>query len=180
MAIKLIKGSNQYKDQIIEMLREWIDYNNNNETNHSPWSVFKNDYTDFEYYLEHLELKEPKDGLVPDSTFFCLDEERDKIVGAVNIRHGLNEHLLKCGGHIGDGIRPSERRKGYATKMIGLALEECKKLAINPVLLVCDKNNIGSAKSIVSNGGILENEVVVDGIVKQRYWINLEAGGKTV
>ena len=46
------------------------------------------------------------------------------MVGAVNIRHYLNEYLLKYGGHIGDGIRPSERRKGYATKMISLALEE--------------------------------------------------------
>ena len=65
--------------------------------------------------------------MVPHSTFFCLDERRNIIVGAVNIRHYLNEHLLLHGGHIGDGIRPSERRKGYAVQMIGLALEECKK-----------------------------------------------------
>lgn len=173
MAIKLIKGNFQYKEQIIEMLKEWIDYNNNNESNHSPWVIFKNDYTNFEFYLEHLEVKEAKDGLVPDSTFFCLDEERDRIVGAVNIRHYLNDYLLTYGGHIGDGIRPSERRKGYATKMISLALEECKKLGINKVLMVCDKDNIGSAKSITNNGGILENEVVKDGIIEQRYWIDL-------
>ena len=173
MAIKLIKGSNQYKTEIIEMLREWIDYNNNNETNRSPWVIFKNDYNDFEYYLEHLELKEAKDGLVPDSTFFCLDEERNKIVGAVNIRHELNDYLLAYGGHIGDGVRPSERRKGYATKMIGLALEECRKLGIDRALIVCDKDNIGSAKSIINNGGVLENEVVQDGVIVQRYWIDL-------
>jgi hypothetical protein len=70
-------------------------------------------------------------------------------------------------GHIGDGIRPSERRKGYATAMIGLALKEAKKLGIRRVLMVCDKDNIGSAKSIINNGGILENEVEVDGIVEQ-------------
>ena len=77
------------------------------------------------------------------------------------------------GGHIGDGIRPSERRKGYATKMIGLALEECKKLGLDKVLMVCDKNNVGSAKSIMNNGGVLENEVVVNGVTEQRYWIDL-------
>ena len=76
------------------------------------------------------------------------------------------------GGHIGDGVRPSERRKGIATQMIALALDECKKLGIDKVLMVCDKNNIGSAKSIINNGGLLENEIEVDGIVKQRYWIN--------
>ena len=63
--------------------------------------------------------------------FFCLDEERNIIVGAVNIRHYLNESLFLNGGHIGDGVRPSERRKGIATKMIALALEECKKIRNN-------------------------------------------------
>lgn len=58
--------------------------------------------------------------------------------------------------------------------MIALALLECKKLGINKVLMVCDKNNIGSAKSIINNGGVLENEVVVQGIVNQRYWITLK------
>ena len=58
-----------------------------------------------------------------------------------------------------------------ATKLIGLALIECKKLGIDKVLMVCNKENIGSAKSIIKNGGILENEVVVDGVVEQRYWI---------
>lgn len=57
--------------------------------------------------------------------------------------------------------------------MIGLALLECKKLGIQEVLMVCDKDNIGSAKSIQNNGGILKNEVIVDGIVEQRYWIKL-------
>ena len=54
-------------------------------------------------------------------------------------------------------------RKGYATQMVGLALEECKRLGIKKVLMVCDKDNIGSAKSIIKNGGILENEQKEDG-----------------
>ena len=112
MELKLIKGSLEYKEQIIDMLDEWTDYNSKNETNRSPFVIFKNGYEDFDYYLNNLETKEPKDGLVPDSTFFCLDVDRNIIVGAVNIRHYLNEHLLAHGGHIGDGIRPSERRKG--------------------------------------------------------------------
>jgi len=106
--------------------------------------------------------------------FFLLDNEKNKFLGAVNIRHYLNEILLKEGGHIGLGIRPSERRKGYATQMIALALIECKKLGINKVLITCDKSNIGSAKSILKNGGKLENEFVnSDGDIEQRYWINL-------
>ena len=58
--------------------------------------------------------------------------------------------------------------------MISLALEECKKLGIDRVLMCCRKDNIGSAKSIINNGGILENEVFdEDGILTQRYWITL-------
>ncbi len=57
--------------------------------------------------------------------------------------------------------------------MIALALDECKKLGIEKVLMVCDKENTGSAKSIQNNGGILENEIDVDGVIEQRYWINL-------
>ena len=108
-----------------------------------------------------------------DATFFCLDTDRNIIVGAVNIRHYLNENLLRNGGHIGDGVRPSERRKGVATKMISLALEECGKLGISRVLMVCDKDNIGSAKSIINNGGVLENEIFCDGVIEQRYWIEV-------
>ena len=174
MEIKLVKGSYGYKEQIIDMLKEWIDYNENHpEANTSPNAIFRNNYEDFAYYLEHLEYKEPQEGLVPDSTFFCFDEKRNLMVGAVNIRHDLNDYLLKYGGHIGDGIRPSERRKGYATEMIRLALEECRKLGLTRVLMTCDKNNIGSAKSIIRNGGILEDEVLEEGVIKQRYWISL-------
>lgn len=63
-----------------------------------------------------------------------------------------------------DGVRPSERRKGVATAMIGLALLECCRLGIERVLMVCDKENTGSAKSIQNNGGILENEIEADGL----------------
>ena len=174
MSLKLIKLTKEYEKQLGEMIDEWKEDQEKNHTNRSPWAIFKNDYHNFEYYLEHLEVKEASDGKVPDSTFFLLDAERDRLLGAVNIRHYLNDALLKDGGHIGDGIRPSERRKGYATEMIRLALSECKKLGIDRVLMVCDKDNIGSAKSIVKNGGVLENEVTdTEGNIEQRYWIEI-------
>lgn len=174
MNLKLIKLTKEYKAALAEMIDEWKRDQEINHTNHSPWAIFKNDYHDFDYYLENLEVKSESDGKVPDSVFFLLDEDRNRLLGAVNIRHYLNEFLLREGGHIGDGIRPSERRKGYATEMIRLALIECKKLGMNRVLMACNKDNIGSAKSIINNGGILENEFIdSDGEVAQRYWITL-------
>lgn len=169
MKLRLVKLSEEYKRHLNEMMEEWYATGENI----IPYVIRKNDYKDFEYYMDNLEVKEGTENLVPDSTFFCLDEDRDIFVGAVNIRHYLNEALLRDGGHIGDGVRPSERRKGIATKMIGLALDECRKLGIDRVLMVCDKDNIGSAKSIINNGGVLENEITVEGVVEQRYWIEL-------
>lgn len=174
MALKLIKLTEEYKDELIGMIEEWKADQEQNHTDCSPWAIFRNDCHDFDYYLEHLENKSTTGGWVPDSVFFLLDDERNRLLGAVNIRHYLTDALLKDGGHIGDGIRPSERRKGYATKMIHLALEECGKLGIDRVLMICNKDNIGSARSIIRNGGVLENEITgSDGSVLQRYWIQL-------
>ena len=174
MSLKLIKLTKAYEHELGEMIDEWKRDQELNHTNRSPGAIFKNDPQDFDYYLERLELKEAADGKVPDSVFFLLDTDRGRLLGAVDIRHYLNDQLLKEGGHIGDGIRPSERRKGYATEMIRLALIECGKLGIDRVLMTCDKDNIGSAKSIINNGGILENEFVnSDGAIEQRYWIDI-------
>ena len=174
MGLKLIKLTKTYEKQLGEMIDEWKADQELNHTNHSPWAIFKNDYHDFDYYLEHLERKEAAEGKVPDSVFFLLDTERDRLLGAVNIRHYLNDDLLREGGHIGDGIRPTERRKGYATEMIRLALTECRKLGIRNVLMTCEKDNVGSAWSIIKNGGVLENEFLnSDGEIEQRYWISL-------
>ena len=79
--------------------------------------------------------------------------------------------MLRSGGHIGDGIRPSLRGQGLGTRMIALALEECDRLGIRRVLMCCDKANAASARTIIKNGGVLENEIIDGGEVIQRYWI---------
>ena len=169
LKLKLVKACEAYREQIFDMMDEWT----SSGEKIVPYAIRVSDYHDFDRYCQNIELKEPKGHLVPNSTFFCLDEERNRMVGAVNIRHYLNEALLLNGGHIGDGVRPSERRTGIATQRIHLTWEDCRKLGINRVLMVCNRENIGSAKSIMNNGGVLENEIVADGTVEQRYWITL-------
>ena len=167
--LKLVRLSEAYREQLGDMMDEWT------ATGETivPCAIVKNDYRDFDRYLAQLEVKEAADGLVRDSVFFCLDDETNRFVGAVNIRHRLNALLLRSGGHIGDGVRPSERRRGVATRMIAMALEECRRLGIERVLMVCDKDNIASARSIQKNGGVLENELDDGGTMIQRYWIDL-------
>lgn len=114
------------------------------------------------------------DTFVPHTTYWLVDDH-EHLIGAINIRHYLNERLLHIGGHIGYGIRPTERKKGYAKMMLSLALEKVKNMNIKEVLITCDKENIGSAKTITSNGGQLESEVETeDGHIAQRYWIRLK------
>lgn len=100
------------------------------------------------------------------------------MVGACQIRHYLNEKLREGGGHIGDGVRPSERRKGYGTEIIRLALEECKDLHIKKVLISANSDNIGSLKAIKANGGIYEKTVMDDGKPLELYWIHLDGHTK--
>jgi predicted acetyltransferase len=110
---------------------------------------------------------------VPSTTYFAVTDNH--IVGTLQIRHKLNDFLLGYGGHIGYGVRPSERRKGYASEMLAQALDICRRSGIKKALVTCDNDNIGSARTIMKNGGILENEVPQqDGTILQRYWINLD------
>lgn len=165
--LKLVKLERKYIPELSDMMEEWTAAGEKI----IPYAIRKTDWREFDAYAESLEVKEGDDRLVPDSTFFCLDTDRNIFVGAVNIRHRLNDGLLKSGGHIGDGIRPSERGKGLGTAMIALALEECDKLGIKDVLMCCDDDNIASARTIEKNGGVLENKVTDgDGTVR-RYWI---------
>lgn len=167
--LKLVKASPAYQVQITDMLDEWKAAGEKIV----PYAVRTRDWQDFDAWLSSLDTGAHSPMGIPDSTFFCLDEAQGIIVGAVNIRHRLNEQLLLNGGHIGDGIRPSLRRKGFGTQMIALALMECRKIGLEKVLMVCDKENIASARTILKNGGVLENEVTVDGVTEQRYWIDL-------
>lgn len=173
MNLRLVKASSEYKDLIIDMLDEWKEYNKRHDTDHSPMAIFYEgkDFNDYMYTLNVLSLN-PGQPLVPASTFFALDLDRNIMVGAINIRHYLNDSLLNSGGHIGDGVRPSERRKGFATEIIRLGLIECKKLGIYKVLISCKKWNQASRKTIVRNGGVYYRDVNIENETLEQYWID--------
>ena len=132
---------------------------------------------DYKQWLEKVERYKKIETLppnrVPTTQFLTIRKSDNKIVGIISVRHYLNDMLLIHGGHIGDSILPSERKKGYATKQIHLALEYCKTLGIDKVLMSCTIDNIGSEKSIVKNGGVFENQVESNGKAYKRFWIEL-------
>lgn len=110
-------------------------------------------------------------GFVPSG--FYVGVVDGEVVGRVSIRFQLNDMLAKVGGHIGYGVRPSQRRKGYATQMLRLALPIALRHGIERVLLTCNLDNLGSCKVIERCGGVFES--IADypelGSPKRRYWI---------
>jgi len=107
---------------------------------------------------------------------FLVAEVAGQIVGRVSIRHELNDYLAREGGHIGYGVRPGFRRRGYAGLILGQSLAFAATLGLERVLVTCDDDNVGSATVIERAGGVLENVVPgLDGSVdKRRYWVAVE------
>lgn len=93
---------------------------------------------------------------------FLLAEDDGELVGRVSIRFELNELLAAWGGHIGYGVRPACRRRGYATEIMRRAEAVARSDGVGQLLVVCDDDNIGSATVIERNGGVLESVVTPD------------------
>jgi predicted acetyltransferase len=115
-----------------------------------------------------------RDGYVPCTTLFLKRMSDNKVCGSISIRHELNEFLFNFGGHIGYSVTPSERGKGYGKLQLKMALEIAKDLGIEKCLITADETNTLSNKTIISEGGVLENTVMWNNEPLNRYWINLK------
>ncbi len=130
---------------------------------------------DYEEWLKAVDANANEDTVsdtwVLTDTFFAVDEEAE-IVGIIDLRHTLND-FLKDFGNCGYSVRPSKRRKGYATEMLHLILEVAKESGMSELHLSVERDNIPSIKTIVKNGGVYERSFAYEGEYADIYKIML-------
>ena len=167
------------KNEIIEYLDEFVKYGSDINGSGSLDKIYYG-YT-FEEALDRCLKMEDEEyaksvGRCQSRTFLLIRENDNKIVGTINVRWNLNEAMLRFGGHIGYGIRPTERRKGYNKINLYLGMLEAKKVGLEKVMLDCDVNNLGSNKTLKALGGKLERTEVdpSDGILTNVYWFDVD------
>jgi len=137
------------------------------------------DYS-YEEWLVEIEKKKKKEyaysiGRVPGEVYFLVRVNDNRIVGMINIRYDLTPEMMEFGGHIGYGIRPTERRKGYNKINLYLGLLRAKELGLEHVMLDCTVDNIGSNATIKALGGVLNRTAVDpwDNELTNVYWIDV-------
>ncbi len=95
-------------------------------------------------------------------TFFAVRKKDDKIIGIIDLRHTLND-FLKDFGNCGYSVRPSERKKGYATEMLHQLIGVAREAGLPELHISVEKTNTASIKVIKKNGGVYERSFVYEG-----------------
>lgn len=172
IVMRLVLPSVKYKKSYVEALKE---AENEANTTSLQKPEANESFEDFVKKLhDNIKGLSLPEGYVASTMLWLID--KNEFIGRAQIRHELNDFLLKHGGHIGYYIRPSKRKMGYGKKILELVLPKAKKLGLDRVLVTCDEDNIGSQKIIEANGGVLEN--IVESRrpgepKKRRYWIEI-------
>jgi predicted acetyltransferase len=134
---------------------------------------FGPDRRSFDALLELIRIQSDPAMVLPDRLVACdyfWVTQGTTMIGFLALRHSIDTEFLRTrGGHIGYSIRPAYRRQGHGSRALGLALPRARELGLDRVLLTCDDDNVGSARTIESQGGVFENAIDA----KMRYWIEL-------
>lgn len=176
MTLHLAKPDLYFFDQYNDMMREWQD----SGTQIAPW--FLNEpFESLEAFAQFIRMLDDCENGILDkkycstTSYFVVNDE-GRLIGATSLRHYLTIDGFNTWGHIGYGIRPSERRKGCATEILRMMLAEAKSRKLYKALIGAHSSNVGSCRVIEKCGSILENIVPDPNEPEKfinRYWIAL-------
>ncbi len=163
-SILLVSPSLKYQTSYLEYIEELKD------EERYPFSL-DFPHHDFPALLQRLEnfklgIDVPR-GYVQSFTYWMIKDRR--IIGVSNFRPDLTPELARCGGHIGMGVRPSERGNGLGNLLLKLTLEKAKEYGLRELHIHCYQNNVASNKAIQHCGGQLIDSLEIDGAPINRY-----------
>lgn len=147
MSVTLVKPTAKDHDELCDYVNEIVDQKDAEGSNGLYTAILSGG---FAKWLQKQN--------VPNADTYLILNGDNKIVGIINIRYELNEELKRCGGNIGYNIRPSERRKRYATEALKKALEIAADHDLSELYIDCYKENVASSKTIEDVGGILVSD----------------------
>jgi len=165
--VRLVEPSEEWRSAFLEMAAECSAFGD---------TRYVLAMSDFPTYLRKIadgKREVQPDGRVPGTEYWL--EDSGKILACVRLRYRLTAELEQEGGHIGYDVRPTMRRLGYGTQLLRLALPMLREQGIGRVRITCDEDNVGSAKIIERNGGVLSGRGVSreSGKTVRQYWIEL-------
>ncbi|MDD3192917.1 MAG: GNAT family N-acetyltransferase [Oscillospiraceae bacterium] len=175
--LELILPDESWKKQAADYRQAYVDAGES----HINGSSGMERYPVYEEWLGEIRAQQHQPATeerTPATTFFAVRKEDGRIIGTIQVRHRLTNDLCRSGGNIGYGVRPDERKRGYAVQMLELALQVCRKIGLERVLLDCQAGNIASERTILRCGGTFAGEAQVpgdDGCPERirRFWIAL-------
>ena len=176
--LTLVKPNKSLENQIMDYRQEFIKHNEG----HVNGSCSLHRFESFNEWMDRVNICATEETNqyynTITTTFLAIRKSDNKIIGTIQVRHILTKELRDDSGNIGYAVRPTERRKGYATQMLNLALEFCRSLGLDKVLLDCDETNIASEKTMIKCGGIFDRNQFIrhtNGDIEKvhQYWIYL-------
>ncbi|MCL2592782.1 MAG: GNAT family N-acetyltransferase [Defluviitaleaceae bacterium] len=170
--LELLEPTKELEAAIMEYRQEYI--LNGEKINGSLGLVHYDDYSEWLEKVNKTQKAETSPLGVATTTYFSIRKSDGKIIGTIQLRHDLTDELREHGGHIGYGVRPSERGKGYGKQQLMLVLDIARQMGIQKVMISCTKDNIASRQTAISCGGVLARENIYKDLEQQIFWINLQ------
>lgn len=177
--IILVEATPEHTEQVWQFRKEVFDCDNEGESRFAG-CLSLDEADSAEEWIRLCQLRKSETACkqtgvdVPSTTYFAIRKSDNKLVGIIDLRHHINHPILGAwGGHCGYTVIPSERGSGYAKEMLRLNLYNAKELGLDKILITCHSDNTASEKTILANGGVYENSIIVDGAEIKRFWIDI-------